>query len=268
MPRPGIRCAALLACVPFLVALVADAMPTRITPIAEAAPRPPLAFDQYLVDLRDRVGLRPVIPVWFNFTNTGKESLTITDIVPSCGCLSTQLRGNEKVYRPGHHGRLVVMMQTANEEAGLHSYTVTVKYNDPQPREETVAFRLVLPDVKVSVEPSELLFYQINGDDGEATVRVSDRRATQLTVLEADCTLPGVTVEVLPAEPDENGQSKVPIKVHVPGQYPAGRHRGLIRIATSDPEFKELKVSVYVEGAGVRQAGFDAKPNDPFSGEP
>jgi hypothetical protein len=258
MSRPGVRCAAVLACVPFLAAIVADAMPTRITPIAAAPPRPPLAFDQYLVDLRDRVGLRPVIPVWFDFANTGKQPLTISEIIPSCGCLSTQLRGNEKVYRPGQHGRLVVMMQTANEEPGPHAYEVKVKYNDPQPREETVAFRLILPDVKVSVAPAELLFYQLNGKDGEATVRVSDRRSTPLQVLEADCTLPGVLVEVLPAEQDENGQANVPIMVHVPGTYPAGPHRGLVRIATSDPEFKELKVSVYVEGTGVRQAGFDS----------
>jgi len=259
MPRPGIRCAALLACVPFLVAIAADATPTRMTPIAAAPPRPPLAFDQYLVDLRDRVGLRPVIPVWFDFTNTGTESFTISEIVPSCGCLSTQLRGNEKVYRPGQHGRLVVMMQTANEEAGPHSYTVKVKYKDPQPREETVAFRLVLPDVKVSVEPAELLFYQINGDDSEAMVRVSDRRAKPLDVLQAECTLPGVKVEVLPVETGEDGQSKVPLKVRVPGTYPAGQHRGLVRIATNDPEFRELRVSVYVEGARVRQAGAEVE---------
>jgi hypothetical protein len=151
------------------------------------------------------------------------------------------------------------MMQTANEEAGPHSYTVRVKYNDPQPREETVAFRLVLPDVKVSVEPAELLFYQINGDDSEATVRVSDRRAKSLDVLQAECTLPGVTVEVLPAETGEDGQSKVPLKVRVPGTYPAGQHRGLVRIATNDPEFRELRVSVYVEGAGVRRAGAEVE---------
>jgi hypothetical protein len=258
MPRPGIRCAALLACVPFLVAIVAEAMPTRVTPIAEAPPRPPLAFDQYLVDLR-QVPPRPVIRAYFDFTNTGDQTLTISELVPSCGCLSPQLRGDQKTYHPGQHGRFYVTMQTANEEPGQHAYEVKVKYNDPQPCEETVHFRLMLPEVKVNVEPAELAFYQLNGDDGEATVRVSDRRGQPLNVLGADCTLPGVTVEVLAVEQAEDGQSKVPIKVHVPGEFPAGRHRGLIRIATSDPEFKELKVSLYVEGAGVRQAGAEVE---------
>jgi len=257
MPRPGIRCAAALACVPFLVAIVAHAVPTRATPIADAPPRPPLAFEQYLVDLR-QVPPRPVIRAYFDFTNTGDQPLTISELVPSCGCLSPQLRADQKVYRPGQHGRFYVTMQTANEEPGPHGYTVTVKYNDPQPREETVQFRLVLPEVKVSVEPVELAFYQLSGDDSEALVRVGDRRGQPLEVLTADCTLEGVTVAVLPVETAEDGQRKVPIKVHVPGQYPAGRHRGFIRIATSDPEFKELKVSLYVEGGGVRQVGAES----------
>lgn len=258
MPRPGMRFAAALACVPFALAIVAHAVPTRVTPLAAAPPRPPLAFDQYLVDLR-QVPPRPVIRAYFDFTNTSNRPVTISELVPSCGCLNPQLRGDQKVYAPGQAGRFYITMQTANEEPGPHEYTVKVRYNDSQPREETVAFRLILPEVKVSVQPAELAFYQLNGQDSEATVRVSDRRVRPLDVLSAECTLPGVTVEVLSTEAGDDGHSKVPIKVHVPGKYPAGQHRGLIRIATSDPEFRELRVSLYVEGTGIVQAGAEVE---------
>lgn len=259
MPRPGIRCAAALACVPFVLAIVAHAVPTRVTPVAAAPPRSPLAFDQYLVDLRDHVGLRPVIRAHFDFTNMGDRPVTISELVPSCGCLSPQLWGDQKVFQPGQKGRFYIAMQTANEEPGPHEYTVKVRYEDTQPREETIEFRLILPEVKVSVEPAELAFYQLNGQDSEATVRVSDRRVRPLDVVSAECTLPGVTVKVLTPEPGDDGRNKVPIKVHVDGEYPAGRHRGLVRIATSDPEFKELRVSLYIEGAGVVQAGAEVE---------
>lgn len=253
MARFAPRIAGLLAAVPFLAALSVHWVPTDATPIAAAPSRPSLSFDQYLVDLRE-VQPRPVVPAHFNFTNSGSQPITITKLTPSCGCLNPQLHRKKDTYAPGERGRFYVTMRTANEEPGPHAYSVTVQYNDGQPHEETVQFRLVLPKLKVSVEPAEVYFYQLSGTDDERTIYVSDRRGKTIEVQAAACTLEGVKVEVLPPETDPDGYARVPIKVSVPGNYAPGRHVGWITIATNDPEFNTLQAAILVEGAKVQQA--------------
>jgi hypothetical protein len=254
MSRPGLPTAGLLAAMPFLLALAVQAMPTRVTPIAAAPPRPPLVFDQYAVDY-GHVLPRPVVSAWFQFTNTGRQPLTITSLEPSCGCLDPRLSRDRKTFHPGERGRFDVTVHTANEEPGPHMFTITVHYEDPQPRSETVVFRLNLPEQKVSVEPAELVFYQLNGDESEATLYVSDRRDGAIEVLSATPSLEGVSAELLPPETGDDGAQRVPVRIRVAGDYPSGPHKGFVRIETSDPEFFRLAVPVYVEGAGVRPAG-------------
>ncbi|MFO1092573.1 MAG: DUF1573 domain-containing protein [Planctomycetaceae bacterium] len=253
MARYASRMAGLVAAVPFLAAIVAHWAPTALTPIAAAPARPSLAFDQYLVDLRE-VSPRPVVPAHFNFTNTSGKPIQITKLVASCGCLNPQLYRKKDTYAPGERGRFYVTMRTANEEPGPHSYSVTVKYDDGQPHEETVQFRVVLPKLKVNVEPAEVYFYQLSGADDERTIYVSDRRGKNIEVQGAACTLEGVKVDVLPPETDTDGYARVPIKVSVPGTYAPGRHIGYITIATNDPEFDTLHAAILIEGAKVQQA--------------
>ncbi|MBL8851248.1 MAG: DUF1573 domain-containing protein, partial [Planctomycetaceae bacterium] len=226
MARFAYRIAALLAAGPFFVALAAQVAAPRLTPIGAANPKPPLAFHQYAVDLR-QVPPRPVIQAHFDFTNVGKAPVNVTRLVPSCGCINPQLRNGKQLYQPGERGRFYVTMQTANEPPGPHAYTVTVQYEDSEPREEIVEFRLALPEVKVSVEPSEIHFYQLSGEDAEQTIYVTDRRGEKFHVLTAECSLEPIKVEVLPVEKSPEGRERTPIRVHVPGDYATGRHRGL-----------------------------------------
>ena len=258
MFRSALRAAALAAAAPFLLALVVHWLPTQITPIAAAPAPPPLAFDQYAVDYGN-VPPRPVIRAWYEFTNTGEEPVTITRLQPSCGCLNPQLNREVGTYQPGERGRFDVTLTTANEEPGPHMFTVTVNYEDSQPHEETVFFRLSLPEQKVTVDPPELVFYQLNGDQSEAIVYVSDRRDGSIDVLGADSTVPGVTVELQPSERGPDGRSRTPIRVLVSGAADDGAHKGLIRIETSDPEFARLVVPLYVEWAGVRPVSLETQ---------
>lgn len=262
MPESAHQIAGLLAAVPFLAAVVAGFLPTVATPIAAAPARPALAFDQYLVDLRE-VRPRPLIQAHFDFTNTGTVPVTITELKASCGCLAPQLHNNKATFQPDERGRFYVTMKTANEEPGPHAYTVAVRYDDTRPREETLQFRLILPELKVSVEPSEVYFYQLLGTDDERTIYVSDRRRKPLEVLGAACSLEHVRVEVLPPETAPEGFARVPVKVFVPGDYPAGRHTGFVTIATTDPDFGELRAAIMVESRGVRQAAAESDATPP-----
>src|SRR4029077_20650754 len=100
--------------------------------------------------------LGPVAPseevfAHFDFINRGQSAVTITALVPSCGCLQPQM--NKKVYQPGTSGNFLVRVQTANENPGLKEYHVAIRYMDPEPREADVVFRVVLPDNQVFVRP-------------------------------------------------------------------------------------------------------------------
>lgn len=261
MARFGSRFPAVMAGIPFFAALVGHFVAVRPVPMADAAPRPPLAFNQYTLDLRT-VPPRPLVREHFDFTNVGTGPLSITELEPSCACLNPQLRGDKRVYAPGERGRFYVFMQTAREQPGPHSYTVTVKYADPQPREVVVEFRLTLPEMKVTLDPPEVYFYQLSGADDERTIHVSDRRGRQLKVLAADCSLEGVRVEVQSPEMSPDGEERTPLKVFVPGEYAPGRHKGYINIVTDDPEFKELRAAILVEGPSVRQVGLETESAD------
>ena len=256
MVGPGPRFATLIAAAPFLMALAVQMFPERITPVEAAPAPPPLAFDQYSVDL----GLSPPAPVVrarFEFTNTGDQPVTISELQPSCGCLDPRLTRDIRTYLPGERGRFDVKLETANEEPGPHMFTVTVKYEDSQPHEDTVVFRVTLPEQKVTVDPPELVFYQLNGEDSEATVYISDHRDGEIDVLAAEATVPGVHVEVLAVETGPDGRNRTPIRLTVPGASDVGVHRGWVKVETGDVEFSRLAVPLYVEWAGVRPASLE-----------
>ena len=147
----------LIALVPLFLSVVAAVWTATPQAVAKAEPLPSLAFEQYLVNQGD-VGVAAVVGAKYYFTNTGTEPLTITKLDPSCGCLRPRLMpgksGKEKkTYEPGESGYFVVSVATANEVPGPHTYSVDVEYNDPQPRQTMVRFRLTLPEKKVTVDP-------------------------------------------------------------------------------------------------------------------
>jgi hypothetical protein len=199
-----------------------------------------------------------VIPAHFDFANTGDSPVTITKLEPSCGCLNPQLVGDKKVYAPGERGRFYVSVRTANESAGPHAYAVDVHYADQRPHQETLTFRLELPERKVSVEPPEVFFYQLTGEPDSRTIYVTDYRDSGLEVLEATCSLDFVTVELLPREQDEDGHERTPIRVSVAGVVPSGRAIRAVRIRTNDPEFEQLHAAVVIHGPqAVQRAAFE-----------
>ncbi len=65
----------------------------------------------------------------FSFSNTGKGTLEIKDILTSCGCTAALI--SSKSVKPGEDGTLKVELDTSNR-SGKMSRTITVKSNDPK----------------------------------------------------------------------------------------------------------------------------------------
>jgi Protein of unknown function (DUF1573) len=266
------RASPLLGLLPFLIALVCAAAATRPCPLSAPPARLPLVFRQYAVNLRE-VPARPIIEAYFDFANRGDQPVRITELKASCGCLAPRLldrrlsafrRDDQETFLPGERGRFSVSVRTANEEPGPHAYTVNVKYEDSVPHEQLVGFRVTLPERKLSVEPSELYFYPAPGQSESQTTWVTDYRGGDIDVLDATCQIDFVKLEVLPRETDDLGNPRVPVRVTVPGDFPPGRHTGILTLHTSDPEFERIFAAVLVHGQSrIQPAGFD----DPVSDE-
>lgn len=237
--------------IPFLLALAAQAVGPKASPVAAAAVRPALAFDQYLVDLGP-VNPSEEVRVHFDFTNRGTENVTIDELLPSCGCLQPQLP--KKEYKPGESGSFFVRVQTANENPGLKEYNIAVKYNDPEPRQAEVFFRVVLPDDEVLVRPRALAFYQLgSGGIKPQTIEITDRRGRHLNVTRVECSRDVVRVERQESQPDESGIWRERLSVAVADVLPPGRIEALIRIFTDDPEYRVLRVPLEIYNGTPRK---------------
>ena len=245
-PTRGMLAALVMgAIVPFALALVAHGFGPRPSPLATAAERPALAFQQYLVDL-GRVPPLEEVSARFRFVNMGERPLTIGQIIPSCGCLQPRL--SRKTYAPGETGELVVRVQTASEAPGGKAYHVQVDYDDGQPRQAELDFRVELPDRQVIVRPRALTIYQFGTKPTVEELVVTDYRSEPLSVEGVSCSSPLVQLELGTSDADADGNVRHRVQVKLAATIPPGVHRALVRIYTNDATYRELKVPLVIQG--------------------
>lgn len=236
------------AALPFFLAVGSQLWPSRVANLPAPTGRPPLAFDQYVVNFHE-VPVRPEIDAFFQFTNRSEKPVRITKIVPSCGCLNPRLYDGKETYEPGERGRFTLVVKTAREQPGPKEYTARVQYeSEGIAYEETMALRLVLPKHKITVEPSEVYFYQLTGQPDSRTIHVVDTRGGRLEVKKATINSSDARVTLGRAELDDDGRRRFPIRIDVAGEVPPGRNVAIIEIETSDAEFSLLKVPVLIQG--------------------
>lgn len=236
--------------IPCAFAWIAAAIPTRASTSVRPDALPPLAFEQYGVSYPE-VRPYPVVEAHFDFQNRGNSAITIEEVEPSCGCLRWHLQGAKETYLPGETGSLVVRLFTANEKPGPHFYTLNVTSRGRDTQQEQLSFRVVLPERKVSIEPAEVYFYQLNGEPDSRTVFLTDYRSDRqapLQVTGVESLSPQITTEVLPAETDDQGRRRIPVLLTVPGVVSSGRETTFVRLATNDPEFSHIAFPVLIEG--------------------
>lgn len=225
-------------------------------PVQGAIERPALVFSQYSVNLGV---VRPVetIPARFEFWNNGSRPIEIVDIEPSCGCLAPRLFDGKTTYQPGEQGRFLVGVNTANEKPGPKEYRIRVRYDDGQPRKQSVYFRMSLPETKVSVIPPEVYFYQLNGKPDSREIQVTDHRDASLEVVGASISSHQAIVTVGKKAKTTAGHWSTPIRIDVPGDVSPGREISVVTILTDDPEFKQIQVPVLIHGpqGNVRLTG-------------
>ena len=242
------RIPALLWCggmAPFLLSLgfhATGAVPQRIAPPPS---RGSLAFDQYAVNL-GAIAPTPYAYVRFSFTNVGDETVHIRELKTSCGCLQPRLAQRE--YQPGESGHFDLRIQTANEPAGPKDEFVRVLYDDPQPRETELTFKVVLPENQVTVRPGVLIVYQFGLQPMVQKIVVTDQRKDGLTITGVDSDIELLTAELEGVEEGADGTRRMTVAVIVPIDVPPNLVQGSVILTTDDPKYSRLVVPVRVQG--------------------
>jgi hypothetical protein len=145
-------------------------------------------------------------------------------------------------------------MSTPNEEPGFHDYTIRVAYDDGQPREQVLRFSLTLPEKTVQIEPSEIYFYQLNGEPDSRTIEVADYREKPLEVTDVTMVIgakpcPQEIAHAVAETPIvRDGEMRIPIRISVAGVLPSPRTIAHVVITTNDPEYRTMKCPVLIQG--------------------
>jgi hypothetical protein len=214
--------------------------------LAVAAGRPSLVFSSYMIDEGPApVSSQPVLNPFFYFTNKGPQSVRIKELVPSCGCLAPVASPME--VPPGETGRLLLPIKTRNETAGLHEYMVTVRYEDPLPREVALTYKVILPDKLIEIEPRVLMVMgRITSKDRDV-ITISDHRPERLN---SPMKITGVSGSLsifsalLAGHSTVDGVSRQMIEVTYSDIIPSGQHKGVITVTTDDVVWPVLQIPV------------------------
>ncbi|MFO1043018.1 MAG: DUF1573 domain-containing protein [Planctomycetaceae bacterium] len=247
--------ALVLSLTPFIWSMVVHtgAAPTPMS--IPVPPRPALAFRQYAVDLGM---IQPTAEsrATFVFANRGANPVEITNVVASCSCLVPRV--DQKRFQPGEEGRIVLRIQTANESPGPKELFADVFYNDPEPRQVRLTYKLELPAQQMTVTPPALLVYHPEGSDETiASFTVKDGRKKSFEILSAEINTDLVSTSIGDRSISQTGEWTQVVKVAIPGVLPAGKHPLLLRIRTSDADYPELRVPLMLQGPALPKADGD-----------
>ncbi|WP_417377683.1 DUF1573 domain-containing protein [Gimesia sp.] len=241
-----------LAVSPFITASFAHWSGSRVQESRAAEAKPALAFDTYLVDARMVKETARVVGARFRFKNLSEHTVTVTELVPSCGCLKPRLE--KKVYAPNESGEFQLKMETASESPGPKEYFVDFKYEDTQERSTRLTFKLELPVRRLVVKPKALVIYQFTPGRTIHPLTVSDYRGGKdFEITSVESTSKYATVKLADREFDK-GVTSQKLEVIVENLVPPGKHNGMIVIKTNDPDFPELYVPVIIQGPDQKTA--------------
>lgn len=236
-----------------LAAVMPLAAASLIAPGPVATPaRPavaPLSLSQHCVNL-GRVDPQPAVGATYELTNTTDAAVRIVATDPSCGCIEPSLSTDS--IAPGQTATLSIRMRTAGERAGEHDQTVRIVSvdGDGTEHEQSVRFRVTLPEASLVVSPRSLMFYQLRGQAGEQSVMLQDNRGgTRVTgVRVADVAGQRPISEFVSVSEVVAEDATTTATVRVAEGLPPGRRTGWVIFETTDPSQPRTRVPVLLEG--------------------
>ena len=249
-----------LAILPFAIAIFAHGTGSRVQTSLVGKPKPALAFETYLVDTGLVKETARTVGARFRFKNLSDHTVTVKELIPSCGCLNPQLK--KKVYHPNEVGEFQLKMETAGESPGQKEYFVDFRYEDTEERTTRLTLKLELPVRRLVVKPKALVIYQLTPGRTIHPITVSDYRSGKdFEIVSVESTSKYAKVELGSPE-QKDGLRQQKLEVIVENIVPPGKHNGLIVIKTNDTDFPELFVPLIIQGPD-QQTAQKNKPASP-----
>jgi hypothetical protein len=213
-----------------------------------ATARAELRFEEPSVNLGEVWTGRPLAQQ-FGFVNNGLETIEITDLKASCGCLTPRL--GKQVFRSGERGSVVLEVHTLSESVGPHTWTMRVHYRD-RGAERVVPLQVsALLREEIVVQPAGVAIFTSGPASHE--IVVTDLRFKALVVKGLHCSSPALSARVKRKYRDEQGHAACRIGLEVTDRFPEGRHEESVAIVTDDPAYPELRVRVTVHKTSARR---------------
>ncbi len=178
----------------------------------------------------------------FVFLNTGHETIEITGVQGSCGCLTPRL--TRRTLKPGEEGAVLLEVNTLQQAAGPHNWRVKVLY---QAGDECHKATLVLNATiiaEITVQPAALTVFADSAVAHE--IVVSDLRSHPFTITAAKPSSSELRAHLTEPHRDADGHWTWRIKLEVTGDLLEGRHSETVDLFTDDPTYSHLKVPVMV----------------------
>lgn len=242
----------ILATLPLITASYAHLTGSRVQKSLAGEAKPALAFETYLVDTGPVKETTRTVAARFRFKNLSKHTVTVKNLVPSCGCLNPKLE--KKIYLPNEIGEFQLKMETAGESPGQKEYFVDFNYEDTKERSTRLTFKLELPVRRLVVKPKALVVYQFTPGRTTHPVTVSDfRPGTDFKVVSVKSTTKYAKAALRDLEIKDNIRQQK-LDVIVEDTIPPGKHNGLIVIKTNDRDFPELYVPIIIQGPDRKTA--------------
>jgi hypothetical protein len=178
----------------------------------------------------------------FTFVNSGTSPIEIVETRPSCGCLKPQL--GQRVFAPGEHGVIPLVIHTLGQPAGPHDWELTLIYRDGETLKRQTLQLSAQVKTDVCVQPASLTVVARGPISHD--IQLADMRAAPLKIVRVETTSPGIEAVAQPLVAGDFGGFVGKIQIRVTNAMPEGRHEETIVIYTDDPVYGELRVPVTV----------------------
>jgi hypothetical protein len=178
----------------------------------------------------------------FAFVNAGPDSVEITDLRSSCGCVRPKL--DRRTFAAGESGEVVLEVHTLGQSEGEHDWLLHVAYQSggaAHQAELVLHGRIV---TEVTVQPAVLTIFTENAATHE--IVLTDLRDRPLNVTGVSASSPHLHGEVRETTTDAAGHRLVRIALSLATACPAGRYEETVAILTDDTIYRELTVPITV----------------------
>jgi hypothetical protein len=217
--------------------------PPPLPPNTNAAAGPKIKFENMIYDF-GRVQAGEVISHTFYFTNIGSQTLTLSNLQPSCGC--TTAGDWTRRLEPGQTGMIPMQFNSGSFGGQVHK-TITVFSND---RGQPAALLQIKGTVWKPIEVAPMyaiLNVQPEAQSATNTVRIVNNMDQPLTLSPPESNNKSFTAQVVTNQPGKQYQ----LIVSAVPPLPPGNSSGQITIKTSATNMPVITVMAvaYVQPA-------------------